>query len=242
MSEEKQNILFQQNTLSALMEGLYDGTISFSALKKHGDFGLGTADGLDGELVILDGVGYKCQFNGNVEEMTAHTMVPYAAICSFDEQSAKSFTIQSPLSQSEWEHEVVHTLDSENIIYAVKAEATFSTITFRSIEKQSKPYPRLVEASKEQVEFTKENFEGTIVGYYTPEIFGKISAPGFHLHVISKDKQAGGHILNFDLKEAKVWVQAISQLTQNFPVNDKAFLNKQINTQQMDDDISQAEN
>lgn len=41
--------LFQVALLHSLMLGNYEGTISAAELKKHGDFGLGTFDGLDGE-------------------------------------------------------------------------------------------------------------------------------------------------------------------------------------------------
>ncbi len=38
----------------ALLDGIYDGVISFEDLKKHGDFGIGTFDQLDGEMIAFD--------------------------------------------------------------------------------------------------------------------------------------------------------------------------------------------
>lgn len=51
------NTLFQHGTMQMLVEGLLEGTLPLSELLKHGNIGIGTGDGVDGELVILDGVG-----------------------------------------------------------------------------------------------------------------------------------------------------------------------------------------
>jgi len=47
--------LFQTSTIDALLEGEYDGDISFAELEERGDFGLGTLEALDGEMIALDG-------------------------------------------------------------------------------------------------------------------------------------------------------------------------------------------
>jgi hypothetical protein len=39
--------------VNALVEGIYEQKIPFTEVKKHGDFGLGTFDNLDGEMVML---------------------------------------------------------------------------------------------------------------------------------------------------------------------------------------------
>ena len=50
--------LFQYSTIDALLAGVYDGEMTMEALRHKGDFGLGTLNGLDGELVVLDGTAY----------------------------------------------------------------------------------------------------------------------------------------------------------------------------------------
>lgn len=59
------DVLFQTSTIDALLAGVYDGEITFKELKEHGDFGLGTFNGLDGEMVGLDGNFYKIKVDGN---------------------------------------------------------------------------------------------------------------------------------------------------------------------------------
>lgn len=46
---------YQRSAPVALVEGVDSGSISSSTLLEHGGFGLGTFDGLDGEMIILDG-------------------------------------------------------------------------------------------------------------------------------------------------------------------------------------------
>jgi acetolactate decarboxylase len=47
--------MYQISTSNALVEGVYSGPISSQCLLQHGDFGLGTFENLDGEMVIADG-------------------------------------------------------------------------------------------------------------------------------------------------------------------------------------------
>ncbi len=46
--------LFQTSTIDALLEGKFDGDVSFADLAGRGDSGLGTLDALDGEMIALD--------------------------------------------------------------------------------------------------------------------------------------------------------------------------------------------
>jgi acetolactate decarboxylase len=46
---------FQTSTIAALLDGAYDGDVTFAELAERGDFGLGTLDGCDGEMIALDG-------------------------------------------------------------------------------------------------------------------------------------------------------------------------------------------
>ena len=43
--------LSQVSTINALLAGVYDGILTVGELKGYGDFGIGTFEGLDGEMV-----------------------------------------------------------------------------------------------------------------------------------------------------------------------------------------------
>ncbi len=58
-----QNSLFQTSTISALL-AVYEGETTFDNLKKYGDFGLGTVNALDGEMIALEGEFYQIKADG----------------------------------------------------------------------------------------------------------------------------------------------------------------------------------
>ena len=77
------HVLFQASTIAALLEGSYEGDLSFAELAEHGDLGLGTLDGLDGEMIALDGRFYRADVDGNVAEVAAETKTPFAVVTGF---------------------------------------------------------------------------------------------------------------------------------------------------------------
>src|SRR5262245_8910694 len=58
--------LYQVSTSSALVEGIYRGAVTVAQLLEHGDFGLGTFEGLDGEMVVCDGEVLQVRADGTV--------------------------------------------------------------------------------------------------------------------------------------------------------------------------------
>src|SRR5580704_8009324 len=83
--------LFQVSTSTALVQGVYDGVVRIGDLKQHGDFGLGTFDGLDGEMLALDGHFYQVQSSGKVSESADDAKVPFAVVTTF--RAERGFTM-----------------------------------------------------------------------------------------------------------------------------------------------------
>ncbi len=54
----RRRTVYQTSLMSALLGGVYDGEMTVRELLRHGDFGLGTFNALDGEMVVLDGACY----------------------------------------------------------------------------------------------------------------------------------------------------------------------------------------
>lgn len=84
-----------------------------------------------------------------------------------------------------------------------------------------------------QPEYSCDNVSGTIVGFWTPEIFHGVSVAGYHLHFISDDLTFGGHVMDFVIKEGIVEVGAVDQLDQRFPVQDRKYLFAKFNVDEM---------
>src|SRR5271166_6003327 len=81
--EMDHSTLFQVSTSTALVQGVYDGVVTIGELKQHGDFGLGTFDGLDGEMLALDGHFYQVRGSGGVTEAGDDARAPFAVVTVF---------------------------------------------------------------------------------------------------------------------------------------------------------------
>ena len=81
--------------------------------------------------------------------------------------------------------------------YAVMIQGEFSYVKTRSVPAQEKPYPPLAEVTKNQPTFEFTDVTGTMVGFRCPPYVTGINVPGYHLHFLTDDRTAGGHLLEF---------------------------------------------
>ncbi|KAF9404175.1 hypothetical protein HW555_014477 [Spodoptera exigua] len=234
----KEAILYQHGTLGALMAGLMDGTETIDNILKKGDFGIGTLSSLDGELIILDGKAFQGREDGALIQLDGEVETPYAAVTTFKP------TLQSDIEACDNHkiNELVRKqLKSENLFHAIKLHGNFKEVHIRVMPKQQKPYKRLVEVSKDQPEFIKKNVTGTIVGFFTPELFQGVAAADFHLHFIDDEQTFGGHLMDYTLEKGTLEIQAMDSLLQHFPKNDETFMHTSIDYADLDKEIQQAE-
>src|SRR5260221_7631361 len=78
--------------VNALIEGIYEENIPLTELKKHGDFGLGTFDKLDGEMVMLDGITYQITGDGRVDAVDDSHSTPFACVTFYQTHSTDELT------------------------------------------------------------------------------------------------------------------------------------------------------
>jgi acetolactate decarboxylase len=109
----------------------------------------------------------------------------------------------------------------DNIFHAVMLEGTFSYVKTRSVPGQQKPYPPLVEVTAHQPTFEFQNVRGTIVGFYSPAYVEGLNVPGYHLHFVTEDRTGGGHVLEFTIKDAELFVDYSSELHLILPNTDE---------------------
>ncbi|MEJ7871040.1 MAG: acetolactate decarboxylase, partial [Rubrobacteraceae bacterium] len=80
VGEHLHHTLFQTSTIDALLDGRYEGDVSFAELEAHGDFGLGTFEALDGEMIGLDGAFYQVKSDGRAYEVDKTMKTPFAVV------------------------------------------------------------------------------------------------------------------------------------------------------------------
>lgn len=198
--------VFQVSTLDALSLGLYQGVYPIGALKTQGDFGLGTFEGIDGEMTILNGHFYHFRSDGIVTEEPDRSRVPFAVITAFHPQ-ARFRT--NGLSMSELGQQIDQHIPSTNLFYAIRIHGTFSALTTRAIPKLFPPYPPLSQAIEQQITFPFQNIEGTLVAFRCPAWVKGINQIGYHYHFISDDETVGGHALSFTTGSVTVEIQEL---------------------------------
>ena len=75
--------VFQNSTINALLEGVYDGSMTYGELRRHGDFGLGTFNALDGEMIAFDGEFYQIKSDGIAYPVADDQRTPFATVLFF---------------------------------------------------------------------------------------------------------------------------------------------------------------
>ena len=213
--------VFQTSTIDALLAGVYDGDMSCRRLLKHGDFGIGTFDRLDGEMVLLDGNMYQIKADGKVYEPDLSVKTPFATICQFT--TDRTFPIKKGSDYETIENLINEYAPNQNLFYAIKITGQFRSVKTRSVPGQQKPYPPLKEVTSTQPEFNMKNISGTIVGFRCPPYVKGINVPGYHLHFISSDQTQGGHVLSFEIADGKCEIDVLNQYFLTLPVDTKEF-------------------
>ncbi len=215
------NVLYQHGTLALLVPGLLDGTLPMKELLAHGDTGIGTGEGLDGELIILDGVPYQIDGEGNVNIVDEEFTMPFAN---------SHFASYSPLAEVENinRFELQELIDkkaaSANTFYSVIIKGTFTNMKTRAVRKSNKPYNSLAKTAALQSILDQETVKGTLLSYYSPEVFDGAAVAGFHSHFLSDNHDFGGHILDFETVTGDVTFQQFDSLEQHLPTHSADYM------------------
>ncbi|MBA3921658.1 MAG: acetolactate decarboxylase [Nostocaceae cyanobacterium] len=185
---------FQVSTLGALNIGVYEGAATLAELKHHGDFGLGTFEGLDGEMVVLNGKVYQIKSDGVAYPVADEVRTPFSTVAVFRRE--RSLHLTGQMTYPELQQQINKQLPSANLPYAIRLQGTFSYLKVRSVPKQKPPYRPLSDVvSQQQRVFELRNVQGTLVGFRIPQFLKSVNVAGYHFHFITSDRKAGGHLL-----------------------------------------------
>jgi acetolactate decarboxylase len=184
--------LFQVSTAGALVRGVYDGVVSVGDLKRHGDFGLGTFEGLDGEMLALRGQVFQVRSDGTVSQPRDDARVPFAVMTWFRPNAVVDLGAFDDLDG------LITRLDrlrpTDNLFFAVSMTGCFREVRTRAACKVASGVS-LVNATAHQTEFTYDNATGTVAGFWSPTYAKGINVTGWHLHFLTDDRTGGGHVL-----------------------------------------------
>ncbi|PJJ63725.1 acetolactate decarboxylase [Compostimonas suwonensis] len=235
---ERAHTVYQTSTMSALVDGIYDGDVSVAELLGHGDFGVGTFNHLDGEMVVLDGVCHHLRSDGSAHVADDTELTPFAVVTWFGAE--QTFAVTEPTSKAQLVEWIDRTIVSENLFYAVRVTGSFARVHTRTAVEQHRPYPRLSEAAAGQEEMVFTEVTGTLAGFRTPDYEQGISVAGYHLHFLDSGRHRGGHMLDFVLDHGEVAICASSDLHLSLP-RSGAFLHGDLAPHDLDAQIERSE-
>jgi acetolactate decarboxylase len=207
--------LFQTSTIDALLEGEYDGDVSFAELEDRGDFGLGTLEALDGEMIALDGGFYQVKSDGRAYTIDRRTKTPFAVVTFFEPNLFK--TLATPLDFATFCTGLDRLIGGEASCYAVRVDGHFEYVKTRSVPRQKKPYPPLAEVVERQPTFELRDVRGSLVGFRFPHYAQGLNVAGYHFHFITADRSAGGHVLEFRLARGELAIDSEADLRLELP-------------------------
>lgn len=230
--------VYQTSTIGALLDGVYEGDVTVRELLQHGDFGLGTFNRLDGEMLVLDGICYQLRGDGSARVADPDQRTPFAAVTWFHPD--RTIEVSAPVERPELKALIDESLQSTNLIVAVRITGDFSMIRTRTVTEQHRPYPAFTEATQDQQEVTFTDVTGTLAGFRMPDYEQGISVAGYHSHFIDADRRHGGHALDYRMTRGAVEISVRSDLHLSLPRTPQ-FLNAELNRADVDNQIRRTE-
>jgi acetolactate decarboxylase len=203
---------FQTSTVQALIDSRYEGDLSVGELLAHGDLGLGTIDGLDGELIVVHGQAFVARADGSVAPVADDVRTPFAVVTPF--------APGTPRPVKGLAHDaLLATLDSLSTrpVHAVRAHGHFSRLRVRSVPRQYPPYPPLDAVTAQQVEWEIGPVDAVLVGFRFPSLATGLEVPGWHLHALADDRRSGGHVLIADLDHGTIELDPVTEVHCELP-------------------------
>lgn len=206
--------LYISSPINAIVEGFYRDDITIDTLKTKGDFGIGTFNNLDGELIALAGHFYRLDLHGKAGPVDNGMKTPFATMCHF--RPFLEEKIITPMVHKEFERHLKLALPSDNMFYAIYMTGRFSRVETRCVPRTENYLP-LSEATAHQKVRCFEETDGHLVGFYTPPFVPSVSVPGFHFHFINSDFTAGGHLLRCDPARLDIHLQIFFSMELTLP-------------------------
>ncbi|HTZ64287.1 MAG TPA: acetolactate decarboxylase [Solirubrobacteraceae bacterium] len=207
--------LFQTSTVQALLAGAYDGEVTLAEVLEHGDLGLGTLDGLDGELIVLDGEVFKAELDCTLVRPDPSATTPYAVVVTF--APGEPITLAGPFGESELQARLGEAVAEAERPTALRIDGRFAVVHVRSVPRQQPPYRPLAEVVARQHVSVLHDVAGTMMGFCFPDPLDGIEMTGAHLHFVDETRTRGGHVLSFELLQATARVDSATMLHVELP-------------------------
>ncbi|KIO75461.1 hypothetical protein TH53_20520 [Pedobacter lusitanus] len=206
------NTLFTVGIGGGLIGGLYDGFYPYKLLKKHGDFGLGAPDKLDGEIMVFQGKVYKTQHTGKTIPVDDQDLTSFSMVNFF--HADRTLTPPKGLNKTALFHYLDSVLTNVNGMYAIHVKGKFKMVKTRAFPPvKAHQHTPLAEMLNLQQFFNHQDCQGDLIGYRLPYFMDNTNISGYHFHYLSDQKDAGGHIIDLLTDDIVIEINTLDSYT-----------------------------
>ncbi len=206
--------MFQVSTLQALSLGYTRAVIPVSEFLSHGNTGLGTFEGVNGEMIVIDGQCYQADKHGKVCLADPSAGVSFAVIAECGDD--KKVQLDSCASIEDLKEQLDHVVDDAfelNSMHVVRINGLFEKISARSESGSMTHHVELKDIlAGRQLDFVFTHTAGSLIALRFPDYMDGINATGWHFHYISGDRTQGGHVFDLSFEKAEAFIETVSQI------------------------------
>jgi len=213
-----ETVLHQVGTYDYLTQPDFTGLATVEQIAEGNTIGLGTFANLDGELVMVGGEIYRVRPDGKPRIVDPQALTPFMQAIDFS--PARSVPVP-PGTQCSALNDVIQSVTGQrNGIIAIRVRGTFTELTTRSITADPPPFQPLSQTIAEQTTFDLDGSRAVLVGFWQGRDALGVGQDGLHLHGLTIDRNAGGHVLSCTLgNDVQLSVQPVSRVALLTPPN-----------------------
>lgn len=186
--------LVQVGTYDYLTQPDFTGLTTVGEVAVGNTMGIGTFADLDGELVMVGGAVYQVRPDGLPRAAELSTLTPFMQAVKF--QPDASAAVPPGTRCADLSTLINRAARKANGIVAVRVRGTFTDLVTRSVTADPPPFQPLSQTIAEQTVFPLGERRAVLVGFWQGSDARGIGQDGLHLHGLTADRQAGGHVLS----------------------------------------------
>ena len=200
-----------------MLDGNYDGDVGSAELQEHGDFGLGTLDALDGEMIALDGSFYQVRSDGRAYPVDGgDEEQPFAVVTVFEPELCQ--TLDAATDLAGLCAIVDGLLGDDSICCAVRVDAGASSASGHEA------CPASANLTRHSWTWSRTSPSSDLSGVRAASLASGsltyaqgLNVAGYRFHLITADRSAGGHVLQCRLTGGELRVDHEADLRVELP-------------------------
>lgn len=191
---DRDSELMQVGTYDYLTQPEFTGLAQVGDIADGQTIGIGTFANLDGELVMVGGTVYQVRPDGLPREADLRSRTPFMQAIRFRPTAAAP--VPPGTTCSDLPPLINKAAQRANGVVAVRVRGTFSDLVTRSVSADPPPFQPLSQTIAEQTVFPLGERRAVLVGFWQGRDALGLGQDGLHLHGLTADRVAGGHVLS----------------------------------------------